>query len=317
MLPDAQLDPKLAFEIGWDAARLRRTLWDGTHPLVRAGFDASCAHFGRNRVTHEPDIFELKHLQLQHSAWKRGIYFDPTLTAAHLSEMCIYRCPITRKQMTSGLVAPTDWSVDRVNNAIGYTRRNIVVMSAEANVAKGALTAFDLADILKSGRTDQIPNCTLDFASLMRLAVMTAVATTDAPLDTPLIHIPNPYSWVRNADYLRKVVAFVIALDGSADTINRWAAAAPKAKRFRHAFLDFADCLYHAMRRTGERVSFKTGEVPQLVAIQIEESACEPLVERYYQKLVETGFRALRHSALDITVHTGKSGIDMYSIRKY
>jgi len=56
-------------------------------------------------------------------------------------------CPITELPFTFAENNATDWSIDRVDNTLGYCPDNIVVVSVIANQAKSDL---DLAGIIKN-----------------------------------------------------------------------------------------------------------------------------------------------------------------------
>lgn len=313
MLPDAFLDSKIAFEIGWDASRIRKVLWEDTHLWIYEGYQAGVAHFGVKRIRGEPTIFDLKRLQLRHSAWRRGIEFDLGFTAAHIEAASTYRCPITRRIFTTAKKLPTDWSVDRLNNHIGYTRRNIAVMSAEANEAKGSFSAVEIAQFLKS--QTRLPNSSLDFTATMRLAVMTAISTTDAQLDTPCLFIPHPASWVQNIAYYRRCVVLCTLSGVTAPELRRWASCIARAKPFLAAARDLQDAIFYGVERAQacDKLDPTQRGAPGCFNRHLEDAACEPLVDRGITKLVSAGINSVSNEALGITTHHGRSGVAMYS----
>ncbi len=86
-----------------------------------------------------------KLMQIRIRAFLKGI--DVTISEADLQsayEQCKGICPVTLKPMTSAEAVDTDWSVDRLDNDLGYAPDNIVVMSSIANRAKGGLSLHDL-----------------------------------------------------------------------------------------------------------------------------------------------------------------------------
>lgn len=90
-------------------------------------------------------MFTRKLMQIRIRAFSKGI--DVTISEADLQsayEECKRICPVTLKPMTSAEAVDTDWSVDRLDNDLGYAPDNIVVMSSMANMAKGDLSLHDL-----------------------------------------------------------------------------------------------------------------------------------------------------------------------------
>jgi hypothetical protein len=313
MLPDAYLNSKTAFEIGWDASRIRKVLWPDTHPWINEGYQAGVAHFGVKRIRGEPTTFDLKRLQLRISAWKRGIEFDLNLTAANIQAAAAFRCPITRRVFTSAKKLPTDWSVDRLNNRIGYTRRNIAVISAEANEAKGSFSAVEIAQFLKA--QTRLPNSSLDFDATMRLAVMTAISTTDAPLDTPCLFIPHPMSWMQNIAYYRRCVVLCTLSGATPPDLRRWASRIARAKPFLAVARDLQDAIFYGVERAKARDKLAPTQpcVAECFNRHLEDAACEPLVDRGISKLIALGINSLSNETLGITTHHGRSGVPMYS----
>lgn len=84
------------------------------------------------------DRFVRKWLQLRMGAYARGRVMDPAVTPDLLRAIDVECCPVTRVHLTHGERAPTDWSVDRLNNDGAYAPNNLAVMSTAANAAKGA-----------------------------------------------------------------------------------------------------------------------------------------------------------------------------------
>ena len=90
-------------------------------------------------------MFQRKLMQIRCRAFRKGI--EVTISESDLKsayDECKGVCPVTLHQMTSAETTDTDWSVDRLDNHLGYIPNNIVVMSSVANIAKGDLSLHDL-----------------------------------------------------------------------------------------------------------------------------------------------------------------------------
>jgi hypothetical protein len=61
------------------------------------------------------------------------------------------KCPVLGTAMVSRKkgAGPSSPTLDRLNNNWGYEKGNIAVISMAANTAKGALSASDLAKVVK------------------------------------------------------------------------------------------------------------------------------------------------------------------------
>lgn len=148
------MDPKILFDLGWDFGRYRVTP-DTTIPEVLQGFRAAREHFGPSLRHH--DRFIRKWLTLRLSAASRGRAFDPNVTPEFIKSIDVPFCPITRKELTHGLRADTDWSVDRIVNDGAYAVGNLAVMSAGANQQKNRHTFTSVMDMLVAISKGEVP----------------------------------------------------------------------------------------------------------------------------------------------------------------
>lgn len=171
----ASAEPQIGFDIGWDHAR------HGLPPppdqcrhgnaLLR-GWRAGHACFGaRSRgASHRVRLW----LALRVHAWLRGRAFElADVTPHYLGQIEALSCPITRVPLL-----PAQQSVDRVCDAAGYAAGNLVMMSAQANRAKGALRwqqALQRAQLAQ----DSADGCVdgLDAPAWRRLATLISFVT--------------------------------------------------------------------------------------------------------------------------------------------
>ncbi len=133
---ESLLDPKVAFDLGWDAyaCGLELSGWRKYYKAVRIGYIAA----SEKKVTRAADVnrYVRKVLKLRLNAWLRSRQFNTSVNEEFLREIDVERCPVTLEVLTHGKMQPTDWSVDRINNKGGYGKSNIAIMSTRANVAK-------------------------------------------------------------------------------------------------------------------------------------------------------------------------------------
>jgi hypothetical protein len=83
--------------------------------------------------------------RLKASALSRGIYFD--LTASDLNELSYpITCPILGIPLkcNAGKADDNSYSIDRIDNSLGYTIDNIQVISLRANKLKSDATVEEL-----------------------------------------------------------------------------------------------------------------------------------------------------------------------------
>jgi len=114
------------------------------------------------------DLYESKIISLRDRALIKG--FDMSLTPEDLRTKLNKtgnRCPITGDIFTFARQDPTDWSVDRVDNNLGYTLSNIEIVSVIANQAKDDL---DLAGIIKKAIGKPDPDSSLTGGEWFRMA---------------------------------------------------------------------------------------------------------------------------------------------------
>ncbi len=151
----------LAFEIGFDHYLFKLPLditrfSDEHRQQIRYGYEAA----KQQRVCQRmPDLYESKLISLRDRALIKG--FEMTLNVEDLRTKLNKtgnRCPITGATFTFAQHALTDWSVDRVDNNLGYTLSNIEIISVAADQAKDDL---DLAGLIKKAIGKPDPDSSL------------------------------------------------------------------------------------------------------------------------------------------------------------
>jgi hypothetical protein len=123
-----------------------------TPPLMSSkDTPAGKAHFGSKRK--HPTRFERKWLQLRQNALRRGRVVHEAVTSEYIEFIDYPTCPVTLVELTHGTGKDTDWSMDRVNNDGAYADGNLIVMSAQANQAKGNKSLPELSALVADGKS--------------------------------------------------------------------------------------------------------------------------------------------------------------------
>lgn len=147
----------LAFEIGFDHYRFNLPLDivrfpDQYRKDVRNGFDAAKI---QNVSKKKADIFEKKLLSIRDRGLVKGLIVSITVDDLRYEfKKTRGICPITGIAFTFAEHTETNWSVDRINNDLGYFSDNIVIISVVANQAKSDL---DLSGIIKKSLATHQP----------------------------------------------------------------------------------------------------------------------------------------------------------------
>lgn len=139
-LPVTQPHPtdRCAFDIGWDHARHglvppAEMLHAGT-PVCQ-GWMAGKAVFGRRTMACSRHTRQWLALRLR--AWRENVTFDEqAVTANYLGQIQAEHCPVLRTPLGGAPGSPDAAVVERVNLQASYAAGNLVVMSAQAAVAR-------------------------------------------------------------------------------------------------------------------------------------------------------------------------------------
>lgn len=120
-----------------------------------AGLRAGRLHFGH--VQAETDPFIRRWLHVRGNALARSRICDASVTPDLLRQLPLPYCPITRKELTYSSCGVHEhgtavWSVDRINNDLGYIDGNLAIMSVSANKAKGRRSYDETMDLVRGLR---------------------------------------------------------------------------------------------------------------------------------------------------------------------
>ena len=112
-----EFSDQIAFDLGWDYAAFGRDVPEKANKFFCDGYRAFASRGNKTKQT--PTRFVLKWLQIRFGALLRGKDFSPDVTPEYLEKItpASGKCPVTGEPLSVGEIAPTDWSVDRANNA--------------------------------------------------------------------------------------------------------------------------------------------------------------------------------------------------------
>lgn len=125
-----ELGRKLGFDLFIDGIKHARQDWPEG---VRDGFLLAQSRHLHQRSTNR---YQRKWLQIRLGALRRQRQVAARVTPAMLKQIDVEECPVMRCRLTHGSHAPTDWSIDRLNNDGAYAPHNLAVISTHANLAK-------------------------------------------------------------------------------------------------------------------------------------------------------------------------------------
>lgn len=149
---DAELDredslsDRYAFLLGEQLGRCRQT---GLEGWLSDEMERGYLH-GRNLPATRTDKFLRKLLNVRRSAFDRGIPVSAALTVSYLQQISVPYCPVSGVSLTHGSLLETDWSVDRLDNTLGYVPGNMCVMATRVNKLKGTASVDDLRDEVRT-----------------------------------------------------------------------------------------------------------------------------------------------------------------------
>lgn len=246
---DAHDGVEVGRRLGHDIFRFSRLPAQLDWPApVREGFDAAAA---RRLPRAAADRFQRKWLQLRLGAWQRQRAVADDVTPGLLRVIDVSHCPVTREPLTHGLLADTDWSVDRLNNDGAYAPGNLAVMSVRANRAKGALSF----EVVLAAAHGELPDGALTRPQWLRLAVLMlgpAFATRQhlAPL-LPLA-APLPCRSVRLASQqIQRLFTVQAGRQAGKNALVKALLPAAPLEQQRMRLRQLADSVHDGLKQTG------------------------------------------------------------------
>lgn len=126
---DDSLSDRYAFQLGEDMGVLRMSPADDWPSVeMERGF----IH-GQSRRARASNVYTRKLLTLKCNAFERQIPVSSVLTTDYLKQITVTVCPLSGVNLTQGALAETDWSIDRLDNTLGYVPGNVCIVSTRVN----------------------------------------------------------------------------------------------------------------------------------------------------------------------------------------
>lgn len=180
------LSERNAFLLGSDLGRYRcgppsngegEPHWP--HPEMKRGYER-----GMQMVAERGDAYLLKLIRLKVNAFSRSIPVSSAITVEFLRAITVPVCPVSGVKLTRSARTDTDWSIDRLDNSLGYVPGNVCLMSTRVNVLKRDVGFHELCDevhsrLLQFGPDSlaaEMPNGLLGLEAIRLAALMAAPA---------------------------------------------------------------------------------------------------------------------------------------------
>jgi hypothetical protein len=126
------LSDRHAFKLGEDLGRFRlEQRSDFPTADMARGFE-----HGLSQPHRASDHYIRKLMSLKVSAFTRGIPVSGALTSNYLRALHVPVCPVSGVVLTQGTTEGTDWSIDRLDNTLGYVPGNLCAISTRVNKLK-------------------------------------------------------------------------------------------------------------------------------------------------------------------------------------
>ncbi len=212
---DAELDredslsDRYAFQLGREMGILRLTPphdQEGKPEWPHLEMESGYLH-GLKQPPRRSDLYLRKLLNLKINAFARKIPVSSALSVDYLRSITVTVCPVSGDNLTQGELAESDWSIDRLDNTLGYVPGNLCMVSTRVNKLKGNLDLESLHDQVKAnfyslgldGLVLDLP-CGLKGLEGMRLAALMAGPQGNARSETiryaPLAMAPGAWATV-------------------------------------------------------------------------------------------------------------------------
>ena len=299
------------YRIGWEHARYQTTppadhLHAG-HP-VRQGWEAGRSAFTGRTLTATRASRMWLELRLQ--AWLRGRAFEEVMvTPRFVAQIDVPTCPVLQRPLThsaQGALAPSDAVVMPLYEGAGCAAGNLAVVSRRAAQARSALSAQEMAEIVRrlaSGETEEVAG--LDLTAWRRLATLTSLATPPARMSSaassasrstqasvphsaaqpalqalhvlppPRVRVLNPLQGVQ------ALLTMVFMAPGYARSLTDLGALMPHAQA-RRAYFMFMNAML------ARRLSARGAEPREQVRAVMEQAWSHSLVQQRWASLAQT-----------------------------
>lgn len=95
--------------------------------------------YGLGQTAVRSTVYQRKLLGLRVKAFLRNIPVSSAITVDYLRDISVGVCPVSGVKLTRGECSESDWSIDRLDNTLGYVPGNVCFISRRVNSLKGTL----------------------------------------------------------------------------------------------------------------------------------------------------------------------------------
>lgn len=135
------LSNRYAFSLGEEIGKYRQHA-----PEERDGEDMRHGYeHGLTMPIKYANIEKRKLLQVRRNAFRRSIPVSSRMTEEYLRSITVTVCPVSGVELTQGTLTESDWSIDRLDNGLGYVPGNVCVVSRRVNELKDADLFYEIA----------------------------------------------------------------------------------------------------------------------------------------------------------------------------
>lgn len=128
------LSDRYAFSLGEEIGKFRQHA-----PEEREGDDIRRGYeHGLTMPARHANVERRKLLQIRRNAFTRSIPVSSGMTEEYLRSITVTVCPVSGVELTQGTLTESDWSIDRLDNGLGYVPGNVCVISRRVNELKDA-----------------------------------------------------------------------------------------------------------------------------------------------------------------------------------
>ena len=136
------LSKRYAFSMGEEIGKFRQYAPEEREGEdVRRGYDHGLAMPAKHA-----NVEKRKLLQVRRNAYSRSIAVSSLMTEEYLRSITVTVCPVSGVELTQGTLTEADWSIDRLDNGLGYVPGNVCVVSRRVNELKSADRFLDIAN---------------------------------------------------------------------------------------------------------------------------------------------------------------------------
>lgn len=149
---------------------------------------------GLTMPARHANVEKRKLLQVRRNAFNRAIPVSSRMTEEYLRSITVTVCPVSGVELTRGTLTEADWSLDRLDNGLGYVPGNVCVVSRRVNKLNDADRFLEIA---KEAHAILMAKGPAGFSSVLGNGLMVVEAFRSAAL----MAAPSAFAQGKTASY--------------------------------------------------------------------------------------------------------------------